>query len=63
VIFRAIGPGYFSTMGIPLVGGRDFNDQDTLDTTLAVVVSEKTADIIGRTPIRSASGSETARHI
>jgi len=43
VIYRAIGPGYFSTMGIPLVRGRDFNDQDTLDTTLAVVVSEKTA--------------------
>ena len=43
VIFRAIGPGYFSTMGIPLVRGRDFNDQDTLETTLAVVVSEKTA--------------------
>ena len=43
VIYRAIGPGYFSTMGIPLVRGRDFNDQDTLDTNLAVVVSEKTA--------------------
>ena len=43
VIYRAIGPGYFSTMGIPLVRGRDFNDQDTLENTLAVVVSEKTA--------------------
>jgi putative ABC transport system permease protein len=43
VIFRAIGPGYFSTMGIPLVRGRDFAEQDTADTTLAVIVSEKTA--------------------
>jgi putative ABC transport system permease protein len=43
VIYRAIGPGYFSTMGIPVVAGRDFNDQDNLNTTLAVVVSEKTA--------------------
>jgi putative ABC transport system permease protein len=30
-------------MGIPLVAGRDFNNQDTLDTTMTVVVSEKTA--------------------
>jgi putative ABC transport system permease protein len=43
VIFRAVGPGYFSTMAIPLVRGRDFNDQDSLDANLAVVVSEKTA--------------------
>ena len=43
VIYRTIGPGYFATMGIPLVRGRDFNDQDTLNNTLTVVVSEKTA--------------------
>src|SRR5438270_7665280 len=43
VIYRAVGPGYFSTMGIPLVRGRDFSDQDTLDSTMTVVVSEKTA--------------------
>ncbi|HEV2805517.1 MAG TPA: ABC transporter permease [Chthoniobacterales bacterium] len=43
VIYRAIGPGYFSTMGIPLVRGRDFTEQDNLDADLAVVVSEKTA--------------------
>src|SRR5213075_347501 len=34
---------YLATMGIPLVRGRDFNDQDTLDTTPVVVISEKTA--------------------
>jgi len=43
VIYRTVGPGYFATMGIPLVRGRDFNDQDTLDTTPIVVISEKTA--------------------
>jgi len=43
VIFRTLGSGYFSTMGIPLVRGRDFNDQDTLDTPRGVIISEKTA--------------------
>src|SRR5205814_9732788 len=43
VIYRAIGPGYFSTMGIPLVRGRDFTEKDTTDTAYAVVVSEKMA--------------------
>jgi putative ABC transport system permease protein len=43
VIYRAIGPGYFNTMGIPLVRGREFNDGDTIDTTRGVVIGEKTA--------------------
>ncbi len=43
VIYRAVGPGYFGTMGIPLVRGRDFNEQDTIKSTMTVVVSEKTA--------------------
>ena len=41
VVFRTVGPEYFNTMGIPLVGGRDFNDRDSRNTTLGVVVSEK----------------------
>ncbi len=43
VIFRAIGPGYFSTMGIPMIRGRDFTDQDRADSKNVVVISEKTA--------------------
>ncbi len=43
VIYRAVGPGYFSAMGILLLRGRDFNDRDTLDSTMTVLVSEKTA--------------------
>jgi putative ABC transport system permease protein len=43
VITRVVSPGYFSTMGIPFVQGRDFNAQDTVDSAQVVVVSEKTA--------------------
>jgi putative ABC transport system permease protein len=64
VIFRAVGPGYFSTMGIPFVSGRDFTEQDTVETPYAVVVSEMTArhfwpnaDPIGK---RLKGGSATA---
>src|SRR5438552_5721101 len=53
VIYRAIGPGYFSTMGIPLVRGRDFTDQETTETSYTVVVSEKLAQHFwpGQNPI------------
>ena len=43
VIYRAVGPGYFSTMGISLIRGRDFTDQDKADSKSVVVISEKTA--------------------
>jgi len=43
VIYRAIGPGYFTTMGIPLIRGRDFTDQDRANSKNVVVISEKTA--------------------
>jgi putative ABC transport system permease protein len=43
VVYRAVGPGYFSTMGIKMVQGRDFNEQDKADSVQAVVISEKTA--------------------
>jgi putative ABC transport system permease protein len=43
VIYRVIGPDYFGTMGIPIIRGRDFTDQDKADAKDAVVISEKTA--------------------
>jgi putative ABC transport system permease protein len=64
VIYRAIGPGYFSTMGIPLVRGRDFTEQDTTETGYTVVVSEKLAQHFwpGQDPIgkRLKPGSTTS---
>src|SRR2546423_11889982 len=71
VVYRTISPGYFSTMGISLVRGRDFNDQDTLESTAAVIIGEKTAkhywpneDPIGkRLKLGDTSGSEPWRTV
>jgi putative ABC transport system permease protein len=43
VSMRFITPGYFETMGIPLLKGRDFNSFDTRSAPSALVVSESFA--------------------
>jgi len=43
IVVRTISPGYFNTMGIPLLSGRQFTDQDTVDTPGVVVISEAMA--------------------
>jgi predicted permease len=39
----SVGPGYFSTLGIPLVAGRDFSDRDRAGAPGVVIVSAKLA--------------------
>ena len=39
-----VSPGYFETMGIPIVRGRDFGDGDDAGTPLVVVVNETMAE-------------------
>lgn len=41
--FRAASPGYFQTMGIPLLEGRDFNDNDHEGSERVVIISESVA--------------------
>ena len=46
--FDSISPGYFDTMGIRLLAGRDLSWQDTLKTTPVAVVSESLARALQR---------------
>ena len=42
-VTRIVSPGYFDTMGIPLLSGRQLSDQDTETTPNVVVISEAMA--------------------
>jgi predicted permease len=41
--FRLNGPGYFATMGIPLLRGRDFHERDQYDTPFVAIISDSLA--------------------
>jgi predicted permease len=54
--FTWVGPGYFQTMGVPILAGRDFNDRDTRSSPCVVVVNQTlvsrflgAADPVGKT--------------
>lgn len=42
--FRFVSPGYFATLGIPLVEGRDFTEADRRGAEPVVIVSKSIAD-------------------
>ncbi|TDI42636.1 MAG: ABC transporter permease [Acidobacteria bacterium] len=42
--FRVIGPGYFETIGTPLLRGRDFTDRDTQDAPPVVIINNTLAE-------------------
>jgi len=41
--FRPISPGFFGVLGVPLLAGRDFTDEDRSDTELVAIVSQSVA--------------------
>ena len=42
--FRGVGPGFFATLGVPILEGRDFNDGDKEGSERVVIVSKSLAD-------------------
>ncbi|HXT73213.1 MAG TPA: ABC transporter permease [Candidatus Angelobacter sp.] len=53
VQYNYIGPNYFSTMGIPLIAGREFTEADTAKSQKVIIINEKLARrfFAGRNPI------------
>jgi predicted permease len=41
--FRAVSPGFFASLGVPIVEGRDFNDDDRRGGELVVIISQSAA--------------------
>jgi ABC-type antimicrobial peptide transport system permease subunit len=63
--FNRVGPGYFSTLGIPLLAGRDFTVWDTLETPKVAIVNRAFArkfglgrDAVGRRMARGGLDAE-----
>jgi putative ABC transport system permease protein len=64
VYFNGVSPGYFQTLQIPMLAGRDFNDGDTAASPQVAIVNERFAHIyfanthpIGKTfRVRQAGG-------
>jgi predicted permease len=42
--YRVVQPGYFTTMKIPMLQGRDFNSHDVADTTPVAIVNQALAE-------------------
>jgi predicted permease len=45
--YNRVGPGYFSALGIPLIGGREFTDADTLNSAKVALVNQTFARKFG----------------
>lgn len=65
VVVDCLGPGYFDTMGIPLVAGRDFDARDGPEAPKVVIVSEQLARHFRGNPVgqRLTLGEDDVREV
>jgi predicted permease len=63
---RSVSRGYFATLSIPVVAGRDFSEHDAADSPRVIVISQSTArklfpdtDAIGKTIVTGSLGGGT----
>lgn len=67
---RMATPGYFTTLGLPLVSGREFSARDGLNAPRVIIINESLArtawkgqDPLGRTLILDYQGGPSARQV
>jgi predicted permease len=67
---RMATPGYFNTLGLPLVSGREFSAQDAIDAPRVIIINDSLAriawkgeDPVGRSLILDYQGGATARQV
>ncbi len=58
--YTEVGPGFYSTMGIPLLAGREFTEMDVLGEAPVAIINEAFARKFGLDP-RDAVGKRMAR--
>ena len=46
IMNNVVSPGYFKTMQIPFVEGRDFDDRDTTKTKRVIVINQRMAEML-----------------
>ena len=57
VAFNNLAPGYFATLGVPFVAGRDFDERDSPDAPKVVIISERMARHFAGNPVGQRMGA------
>jgi predicted permease len=62
VAYNNVAPGYFATLGIPFVAGRDFDDRDSRAAPRVAIISERMARHFRGNPVGQRIGDPAGSH-